>query len=110
MEENIILPPSFGTTLKIVVSGNLGQYHLSDVDFSCCFFADCQRSHLVIKKGDAKMLYMDDDHYLAVVDTRKVGVGQYHMKVTAMIPDPDIEGGFREEVVTIELKGVYVRR
>lgn len=102
MEENKILPPSVGTELKISVTANLGNdIHMADVDFTCCFYTDYSRKRVEISKGDGKMLYISNDLYIAIVDTKEIGAGQYYMKFTAKIPDTDCEDGFREEVVTI---------
>ena len=101
MEENETLQPSLGTTLKFSVVANLGDVHMEDVDFSCCFFTGYSQKRVEIAKGDNRMLHVGRDSYIAVVDTEDVGAGQYYMKFTAMIPDTDCESGFRQEVVTV---------
>ena len=102
-DNRTILPPSVGTTLKIAVSADLGEYHMDDVDFSCCFYSQYIRNKVVINKGDEKMIKIDEDTYVAVIDTRLIGAGQYYMKFTAFLPDIDLESGLREEVVTVKL-------
>lgn len=109
MEEEKVLDPSLGTTLKIHVTAGLGNnYTLDDVDFSCKFFTNYNNKGIVIDKGDAKMLPLGDGTYLAVVPSREVGTGVYMMRLTAFVPDMDVEGGLREEVVTIST-GVPVK-
>ena len=101
-EEIKVLDPSLGTTLKIHVDAGLGNnLTLDDVDFNCKFFTNYNNKGMTIAKGDAKMLPLGDGTYLAIVPTREVGTGVYMMRLTAFLPDTDVEGGFREEVVTI---------
>lgn len=97
--DNVVLPPSLGTELKLVVCAELGNgLHLSDVDFTARFYSSFGKS-ITIDKKDMKKL--DDDNYIAVVDSKKVGTGEYWMKLTAQIPDMDCEDGYRTEVVTV---------
>lgn len=96
---NNVLPPSLGTELKLNVNADLGNgLHLSDVDFSTRVYSSFGKS-ITFDKKDMKKL--DDDNYIAVVDTKKVGTGEYWMKLTAQIPDEDCEDGYRTEVVTV---------
>jgi hypothetical protein len=96
---NNVLPPSLGTELKLNVNADLGNgLHLSDVDFTARFYSSFGKS-ITIDKKDMKKL--DDDNYIAVVDSKKVGTGEYWMKLTAQIPDEDCEDGYRTEVVTV---------
>lgn len=105
MDEEIkVLDPSLGTTLKIHVGSGLGNnLTLDDVDFNCKFFTTCNRG-ITINKGDARMLPLGDGTYIAVVPTREIGTGVYQMRLTAYLPDTDVPGGIREEVVTIDTK------
>lgn len=96
---NVVLPPSLGTELKLNVNADLGNgLHLSDVDFTARFYSSLGKS-VTIDKKDMKKL--DDDNYIAVVDSKKVGTGEYWMKLTVQLPDMDCEDGYRSEVVTI---------
>lgn len=94
------LPPAVGSHLKMAVTANLGTgIHMADVDFTCEFFRKgAQRTQLIEKP---QMTYVADDQYIAVVDTAVVGAGEYFLRFTALIPDPDIEGGMRRETVII---------
>lgn len=94
-----ILPPSVGSKLKMAVTANLGEVHMSEVDFECVFFRNGGRS--VQKIAKSEMSYVSDDEYLAIVDTDMIGGGEYFMKFTAWIPDADMDGGLRSEVVII---------
>lgn len=103
---NNVLPPSLGTELKLNVNADLGNgLHLSDVDFTARFYSSFGKSITIDKKDMKKQ---DDDNYIAVVDTKKVGTGEYWMKLTVQIPDEDCEDGFRTEVVTVPT-GVKLR-
>ncbi len=101
-----LLPPSVGTDLKLAVTATLGQdVHLSGVDFSCAFFRRGGTERLLLTKQ--QMTYVDDDTYMAVVDTTAVGPGDYLMRLTALIPDPDCPDAIRREVVTVDT-GIHV--
>lgn len=100
-KENNFMPPSVGTTLKIAVTADIGNdKHLSDgdVDFECTFHVEGMLSK---KQTYAKseMTYLDDDTYLAVVDSSKIGVGKYYCLLSVMIPDEDAPDNVRCEKV-----------
>lgn len=98
MNEKTILPPSIGTILKFSVTADLGTgIHMSDVSFKCEFLNRFGKKILIDK---SEMIYVSDDEYIAVVDTKLIGTGEYWMRFTAEIPDTDVESGFRTEVVT----------
>lgn len=105
---NNVLPPSLGTELKLNISAELdNNLHLADVDFSATFYtAMGVGKSLTVEKKD--MLKVDEDNYIAVVDTKKVGTGEYWMKLSAELPDEDCEDGFRSEVVKVPT-GVKVK-
>lgn len=89
-----------GTKLKIAVTADLGEVHMSEVEFECRFFRiDCADRGVTVPK--AGMTYVSQDEYLAVVDTRDIGPGEYFMQFTAQVPDQDIDGGLRQESVTV---------
>ena len=100
------LPPSSGTILKIAVTADIGNgLHLADVDFECVFYRDgfTTKSQAVAKKD---MIRMDDDTYIAMVNTKLVGLGNYFCRLTVLVPDNDVEGGIRPEVVSFP---TYIR-
>lgn len=47
------------------------------------------------------MIKVDEDNYLALVDTATIGIGNLHITLTAYIPDNDLNGGIRKEVVCV---------
>jgi hypothetical protein len=100
MDRNQILPPSIGTTLKLLITADLGDnIHLEDVDFTCVFFREGLRNGQTIEKQE--MTRIDKDEYIAVVDTKIIGTGEYYMKLSVRIPDNDVEGSLRDEVVVV---------
>lgn len=98
-DEKKILPPSLGTVLKIAVTADIGNsQHLSSVDFSC-FFHVAGREKKGVQVDKVDMIMVDEDTYIAVIDTAVIGVGNYYCCLTAFVPDDNIEGGLRKEVV-----------
>ena len=92
---------ALGTELKINVHVEpIDGMHMSDYDFECVFFVYKNRP-LVIKKNE--MTKVDEDNYIAKVDSAKVGVGNLMMKFTADIPDSDMNDGLRKEVELVDL-------
>lgn len=97
---NNVLPPTRGTDLKFCVTADLGNnIHLDDVDFKCRFFRSGLNNGQTVEKKD--MARISADEYLAVVDTKVIGSGEYYMVFSAKIPDGDVPDGFRDEVVTV---------
>lgn len=85
-----------GTELKINVHVEpIGNVHLSDCEFTCTFFIYSNKSQ-VIKKND--MIKVDEDNYIARVDTTGLGQGTIHMKIEVDVPDNDFADGYRKEV------------
>ena len=88
-----------GTDKVFAVSADpIDNYKLSEYDFECTFFCN-QKSKVTIKK-DA-MQKVDDNTYLAMVDTTKIGSGEIMMEMKAYIPDSRWEGGKRIEIARI---------
>lgn len=106
MDKEKVLPPSIGTKIPILVEADLGESHMEDVDFECKFYTDVFKKGIVLKKED--MFYVDKDSYIAIVDTSKIGLGQYWLRLTANIPDPRLTEGVRPEVVNIPVEGINV--
>lgn len=93
-------PPSVGTILKMAVTADLGGVHMSEVDFECYFHKNgCQGRGVLVPKS--AMTYVGQDEYLALVDTKVIGAGEYMMRFTAWIPDEDVDGGLRQETVCV---------
>lgn len=91
---------SIGTEIKINVHlDRLDGYRMSDIDFTCDFFIYTNRKITIKKEA---MVKVDDDNYVACVDSTKLGVGKIMCRVTAYIPDADFEDGLRTEIETVD--------
>lgn len=98
---------SIGTELKINVHiDRLDGYRMSDIDFSCDFYIYTNRKVTVKKEA---MVKVDDENYVACVDSTQLGVGKIMCRVTAHIPDADFEDGFRTEVDTADTNIIITR-
>ena len=80
--------------LNIHIDGLPGT--MDDVSFTAVFF--CFQQKLEISKEE--MIRVDENNYIAVIDSTKIGRGIIKMKLTVEIPDSDIPGGLRKEVYT----------
>jgi hypothetical protein len=97
--------PVIGTGIKLNVNiAPIGDYHMSDYDFECLFFTSSRADGIVVTK--AEMTAVDNDNYLAVLDSSKLGSGRVYCLVTAMIPDGSFEGGYRVEKAEISTNEV----
>lgn len=99
--ESKVLPPIVGSIIKIAVSAELGKdVHMKDVDFSCVIYNDSVKSNSVTLTK-SEMVFVEDDLYLAVVDTKDIGSGEYYMQFTVDIPDTDCPEQMRREIVSL---------
>lgn len=90
---------SIGTELKINVHVEpIDGFHMSDYDFTCRFYIYANR---YVELGKSEMIRMDDDNYIACIDSSKLGTGNIMMRIMAYIPDADFSDGFRTEVETV---------
>lgn len=98
--------PCKGSKVKVAVWAGLpSDLHLSGVDFFCEFIASMGKQK--VTKDD--MVMIDDDNYIAVVDTAKTGSGELYVKIHVKLPDADVPGtGIREEVA-ITPTGIRIR-
>lgn len=98
---------SIGTEIKINVHlDRLDGYRMSDIDFTCDFFIYTNRKITIKKEA---MVKVDDDNYVACVDSTKLGVGKIMCRVTAYIPDADFEDGLRTEIETVDTNVTITR-
>ena len=88
-----------GTQLKLNINVSpLDELHMADYEFECNFFVFKKRS-ITIKKEE--MIRVDDDNYLALVDTNELGIGNLHITFIANVPDHDFGGALRKEIVCV---------
>ena len=91
-----------GTELKINVAAEpINGFHMDDYDFTCTFFTS-KNNKLVLSKTQMKRV--DNDNYIAMIDTSQIGVGALRLRFEADIPDDDFEDHFRKEISLIDLK------
>lgn len=88
-----------GTDLKINVHMEpVDGYRMQDIDFTVCFFCHTNR---YVQLAKEELTAVDEDNYIACVDSRKLGLGMVYMEFAAEIPDTDFQTAVRREVVTI---------
>ena len=89
-----------GTEIKMNVHIDpLGNLHMSDYNFECKFYIFAKKA-IIINKAD--MVKIDDDNYIALVDTTDLGIGKLHLTLTAQIPDADFGNVFRREIACVD--------
>ena len=88
-----------GSELKIIVTAEMPDgLHMEDVDFECEIY-NRQKFYRRINFKKEYMKQVDADHYMCLVDSAELGVGEYAVKLTAYIPDSDFPDGLRTEVI-----------
>lgn len=94
----------FGTQFVINVDMEpMDGLHMADVDFKARFYVS-QNKALELEKSS--MIKVDEDNYLALVDSTLVGRGQIKYRLFVNVPDDNWEGGHRLVVSDeIECKG-----
>ena len=89
-----------GTEIKINIHIDpLGSLHMADYGFECKFYVFPKKSVIILKDD---MVKVDEDNYLAIVDTTGLGIGALHLTLTAQIPDKDFDNTLRREVACID--------
>ncbi len=69
---------------------------MDDVEFSCKFWTF--KESVTIQKNE--MIRIDENNYVAVIDSSLIGRGTIHVQTTVLIPDTDCDGGIRIEIYT----------
>lgn len=87
---------NLGTIYKINIHLEGLPTNMDDVEFTVQFY--CFRDFIELSKKD--MIRVDENNYIAVVDSAKIGKGSIKMRVTVNILDADIPGGIRTEIYT----------
>lgn len=102
---SIAMESGFGTELKVNVHiDEVDGIKMSDMDFTCTFFIYPQRNEIIEKSS---MVKADEENYVAIVDSSKLGKGLIQCKIAVDIPDSDFPDGFRKEIVTVPT-GIYI--
>lgn len=88
-----------GTQLKINVNVEpIGSIHLSNCQFKCTFFINPKKT---IELEKSSMIKVDDDNYIALIDSSLLGTGTIRMTIEVDIPDTDFPSGLRKEIDTV---------
>lgn len=90
-----------GTELKLKVGIEpMGDYHMKDYDFEIEAYCN-EKSVVTASKKEGVLTNLvenDEDSYLALIDTSKIGVGKLKCRVIAYIKDNDFSDLLRTEV------------
>lgn len=90
---------SLGTEFKINVHVEpIDGLHMNDYDFTCRFYVYTDR-FVEFKKKD--MIMVNQDNYIACINSEEIGSGNIKMQITALIPDVDFPNGLRTEKETL---------
>lgn len=96
-----------GTELKINVNVKpIGNIHLSGCDFTCTFFVSSAKT---VVKNKSDMIKVDDDNYIALINSEDLGVGTIKMTIKVLVPDPAFEDNYRTEIETVTT-GITIKR
>lgn len=91
-----------GTEIKINIHIEpIDKLHMSGYDFECAFYAHSNKKVIIPK---SKMKKVDDDNYLAIIETAdvlRIGRGRINVEITAYIPDGDFPDGLRTEKLVL---------
>lgn len=100
MQENSI---NTGTELKVSLAmERIGSASLSSIGWSVYVWSsDAPYKGQTIAKEQA--IKVDDNTYILLLDSDKIGPGHYQLTFTANLPDADYPDGLRTEVQTINL-------
>ena len=91
---------SIGTELKINIHVEpIGGLSMDDYDFQADFYVYRNRKVSVRKE---EMIRVDENDYIAIVDTERTGMGKIRMRLTAYVPDEDLPDGLRTEIATVD--------
>lgn len=91
-----------GTEFKLNVHMDpVDDVHLGDygIDFTCSFYA---KEEVTLRKS--QMIEIDEDNYVAPLDSTALGLGTVGFILDINIPDNHFADGLRREIVPIETK------
>lgn len=101
-----------GSEFKLNISiDSKGEYHMSDVEFTCIFI--CGGKSKTLAKSDMRAIYKEgedySDNYVAPLDTNDFGKGVLTVRYVADIPDADFHtagnaDNKRHEIIDVKTK------
>lgn len=91
--------PIVGTEFKVLIEIEpVDDVHMADMEFNCRFYTQLNRPKTITKN---EMIKVDDNSYIALVDTTGMKDGALRNRMTVDIPDKDFADGYRREVVDV---------
>lgn len=91
--------PIIGTEFKVLIEIEpVDEVHMADMEFTCQFYTRLDNSLTVTKE---QMIKVNDDSYIALVDTTGMSAGALRNRMTVDIPDKDFADGYRREIVDV---------
>lgn len=88
---------NLGTIYKFNVHVDGLPTSMDDIEFSCTFYCSPIKK-ITIQKKD--MIRLDENNYVAIVDSSLIGKGIIHNEIELLINDNDIPSGIRKEIYT----------
>lgn len=97
------IPIYRGTILKLNVRGlYLNTVNLSDVNFTCEFYAGNNSKSIIFTKRD--LVPLAENEYLAIIDTSKLDTGKLKCRSKIYMPDGDTLEEARLEIQDAEFE------
>ena len=95
-----------GTELKIRINVQpIDGVHLSECDFTCSFYVTSSKTVTFSKE---ELIMLDNDTYLALINSEELGVGAIKMNIKILVPDDDFPNKVRTEIDTVNT-GITIR-
>lgn len=95
-----------GTELKIRINVKpIDGIHLSECDFTCSFYVTPSKTITLTKD---ELIMIDNDTYLALINSEDLGVGAIKMNIKILVPDEDFPKKVRTEIDTVNT-GITIR-
>ncbi|MBQ1227474.1 MAG: hypothetical protein IIX79_05240 [Alistipes sp.] len=95
-----------GSELKLNIHIDpLGEITMDSYDFVVTLYTSTSRTLKVLK---TQAVRIDENNYVVLVDTTKVGAGKLKCRVEAQVPDGDFPDQLRTEIVVLETGIVIV--
>lgn len=91
--------PIIGTEFKVLIEIEpVDDVHMADMEFTSLFYT---RLYAPLKVTKEQMIKVNNDSYIALVDTTGMKEGALRNRMTVDIPDKDFADGYRREIVDV---------
>ena len=95
-----------GTELKIRINVKpIEGIRLSECNFTCSFYATPSKTITLTKD---ELIMIDNDTYLALINSEDLGVGAIKMNIKILVPDEYFPNKVRTEIDTVNT-GITIR-